>query len=139
MARPKFPALNEVLDLACMADLRISQIEIIRQHKRGRFNADVVDALWPKLSNRKRSFLLGQITYVGKFCKKHDCNERYVIGGSCLVCQKQGSAEYSRNNKEKCKLRYKKWSTDNKDYIRIRDKARYQVFKAKALKNQAAA
>jgi hypothetical protein len=59
MSRPKLPLFSEVVRLAEQTDCRVSINDLARMHKHCEFSEEVVDALWPAATARRRAMLTG--------------------------------------------------------------------------------
>ncbi len=126
-----FPKYDEVIALALQSDIRVPLVELKDMHTRQAFSASVVKALWPKAKARKTAFLMGQKTYIGKICEKHPCSRRYTYCTHCIKCAVGHSRKHYVNNQQKVINRSRKWRENNKEYIKLFNKAKWQIKKSK--------
>ena len=126
-----FPSFEEVIALALNTKLKTSLTELKEMHARQAFKPIVIKYLWPKAKSRKKAFLMGQTTYRGKPCSLHPRSRRYTYCTHCIKCTVARSRKNYLANQEKVINRSREWRENNKEYIKLFNKAKWQVVKTK--------
>ena len=108
-ARPKLPALAEVIALAEQNAVYVSINDLARMHRIGEFTDKVARELWPSATPRFLAGVTGQTRYEGVPCGHCGGTLRNVASRTCVPCHR----ERKRGNKSTSN-----WHAENREYLR---------------------
>lgn len=78
-----------------------------------------------RVMKRKTAKELGLVHYfTGKACPKGHVGMRYTANGVCVDCASIQSKEWRENNPERYQAGREKWMSENREYMRVANRAR---------------